>query len=80
MPRIAPYENDHCPRYVALIGDDYLAADHDLDELLRLLADLFSPGEGEDYVIWNEMLTVAALLFHDGTTIVFEGQKAQRRH
>jgi hypothetical protein len=73
-----PAENDHSPRFTALVGDEYLESDDDLTVLLALLADLADPDSGEDVVCWRDNLSVAAIVFSDGRVIRYDRHYRQQ--
>ncbi|HEY7423258.1 MAG TPA: hypothetical protein VH682_03360 [Gemmataceae bacterium] len=74
-----PPESDSsaCPRFIAMVAEDYLESDNDLDVLLDLLRQLHDPAHGEDVVVWCEDRTVAAVLKADGRIIRLDGAELQ---
>jgi hypothetical protein len=70
-------DNEHCPRFVALAaGDDYAEADDDLEELI---AELLADDAAEEYVIWKDMDTVAAVVRADGSVLRLDPVSAVNR-
>jgi hypothetical protein len=70
-------ENLTSPRFVAMVAEDYLESDNDLDVLLDLLRELHDPAHGEDMCVWCEDRTVAAVMKADGRIIRLDGAEPQ---
>ena len=76
-PKREPAENTDVPRFIALCGDEYVDADDDLDELLRVLAELVDPNEPEDVAVWCGH-RIAGIVRSDGTIHRFDFDTAHR--
>jgi len=66
-----PQDNNSAPRFIALCFDEYVDADYNLDELLRVLADLADANDPEDVAIWDGH-RLAAVVRGDGTVTRFD--------
>ncbi len=79
-PAIMPQKHEACdnlsaPRYIAMVAEDYLESDNDLDVLLGLLRELHDPAHGEDICVWCEDRTIAAIMKADGRIIRFDSSE-----
>ena len=71
-----PTDNTDEPRYTALSCDgEFVDADDNLDELVRVLAELVDANDGEDLVVWRGQ-TVAAVIQSSGQVTRFEAEAA----
>lgn len=72
--RKAPTSNESAPRFVALVSEDFVEADDDLDVLIALVRH-DGIGSGEDCVIWDHFHHVAAVVRYDGEVVRFDPPK-----